>query len=69
MVALLPILFLAGCATSKAYKQGIELEREQKYDEALASTYPRHWKRILEISPTGLLTTLPEPVLRFITRI
>lgn len=37
LVALLPILFLAGCATSKAYKQGLELEREQKYDEALAS--------------------------------
>ena len=35
-VVLLPILFLVGCAASKAYKQGIELEKVQKYDEALA---------------------------------
>jgi general secretion pathway protein D len=35
LVALLPTLFLAGCAASKAYKQGMELEKVQKYDEAL----------------------------------
>ena len=35
MVVLLPIFFLVGCAASKAFKQGVELEKVQKYDEAL----------------------------------
>ena len=46
LVALLPILFFAGCATSKAFKQGVEFEREQKYDEALA-----YFSKALEQNP------------------